>query len=41
MLEFEVNGQRLRLKGNLYVVAESIDYLKARFSFSADWDGAG
>ncbi len=40
MLEFEVNGQRLRLKGNLYVVAESIDYLKARFSFSADWDGA-
>ena len=40
MLEFEVNGQRLRLKGNLYVVAESIDYLKARFAFSADWDGA-
>lgn len=39
MLEFEVNGQRLRIKGNLYVVAESIDYLKARFSFSADWDG--
>ena len=38
MLEFEVNGQRLRIKGNLYVVAESIDYLKARFSFSADWD---
>ena len=40
MLEFEVNGQRLRLKGNLYVVAESVDYLKARFAFSADWDGA-
>ena len=40
MLEFEINGQRLRLKGNLYVVAESIDYLKARFAFSADWDGA-
>lgn len=39
MLEFEVNGQRLRIKGNLYVVAESVDYLKARFAFSADWDG--
>ena len=38
MLYGEINRQRLKII-NEHVVADTIDYLEARFAFSADWDG--
>ena len=38
MLYGEINRQRMKLI-NEHVVADTIDYLKARFAFSEDWDG--
>lgn len=38
MLYGEINRQRLKII-NEHVVADTIDYLEAQFSFSEDWDG--
>lgn len=38
MLYGEVNRQRLKIISE-HVVADTIDYLEARFAFSVDWDG--
>lgn len=38
MLYGEINRQRLKII-NEHVVADTIDYLEARFAFSEDWDG--
>lgn len=38
MLYGEINQQRLKII-NEHVVADTIDYLEARFAFSEDWDG--
>lgn len=38
MLYGEINRQRMKII-NEHVVADTIDYLEARFAFSADWDG--
>lgn len=38
MLYGEINRQRMKII-NEHVVADTIDYLEARFAFSEDWDG--
>lgn len=38
MLYGEINRQRLKII-NEHVVADTIDYLEARFAFSEDWEG--
>lgn len=38
-LTFQVDNQRIRRTDNYYVVADSRNYLYARFSFTPDWDG--
>lgn len=38
MIFGSVNGQKLMLRGG-HVVADTIDYLTARFNFNADWNG--
>ncbi len=38
MIFGSINNQRLTLRGG-HVVADTIDYLTARFNFNADWDG--
>lgn len=36
---FDVNNQKLERRDNNFIVADSKNYLYARFNFSADWDG--
>jgi endoglucanase len=39
MLELNITGQRLTRTDNTFVVADSVNYLKAHFTVSNDWTG--
>lgn len=39
MIELKVNGQTLSFRSLPKIVADSVNYLEARFVFTRDWDG--
>lgn len=39
MLEFEVKGQKIKRTDRTEPATDSVNYLKAKFKFDADWDG--